>query len=64
MKNGTTLAEWISKKGMDPVEAMNRLQEHGVISDNCVSLEDVAKADYERAIYFLESPLDTTACRS
>jgi hypothetical protein len=34
---------------------MNLLQDQGVISDNCISLADVADADVPKAIAFLES---------
>ena len=36
------------------VEQLNALQEHGVISDNCVTWEDVAKQDKEIARKWIE----------
>lgn len=39
-----------------PVEAMNRLQDRGIISDNCVNIEDVAKDDQLRAMQWLSYP--------
>ena len=35
-------------------EEMNRLQEHGVISDNCVFWQDVFDCDREKAREWLE----------
>lgn len=40
-------------KGEDEIEAMNRLTESNLISDNCVTAKDVAEVDCERAIWFL-----------
>jgi len=40
---------------MKPVEAMNALQDVGVISDLCVKPEDVAAADVEKAIEYLKT---------
>lgn len=36
-----TLRAYIAAEGLDPAETLNALQEHGVISDNCVAVEDV-----------------------
>lgn len=41
--------------GRSEREAMNALQLHGVISDNCVTAADVADSDCDRAIAFLSS---------
>jgi hypothetical protein len=38
----------------DEIEAMNLLQSHGIISDNCVHASDVAEPDATRAVTFLE----------
>ena len=35
---------------------MNELQNHGIVSDCCVLLGDVAQADHQAAIDFLSSP--------
>ena len=40
------------------IQALNSLQEHGIISDLCVTSEDVAWRDCERAIAFLKSQID------
>lgn len=48
----TELSKYLATTGKNPVEAMNELQEHGVISDNCVDVEDVA--DTDRAILFFK----------
>ncbi len=34
-------------------EAMNKLQDGGIVSDNCVSLEDIADGDVADACAFL-----------
>jgi hypothetical protein len=36
-----TLRAYLAAMGLDEVETMNLLQNHGVISDNCVGVEDV-----------------------
>lgn len=38
MKN--KLENWISNRDVNEVKVMNLLQEHGVISDNCVLAKD------------------------
>lgn len=37
---------------IDPIKAMNLLQEWGAVSDNCVTVEDVAACDQDLAIRF------------
>ena len=49
-----TLEEYIKSNGLSEVEAMNALQDHGLISDCCVNARDVATVDTPRAIEFLE----------
>ena len=49
----STLAQFILDQRIDPVKAMNTLQNFAVISDNCVGPEDVAEADCPRAIQFI-----------
>lgn len=48
-----TLAEFIAENGLDHDASMDKLQECGIISSECVMAEDVAPADYEAAITFL-----------
>jgi hypothetical protein len=36
-----SLRDYLSANGIDEVQAMNMLQEHGIISDECVAPEDV-----------------------
>ena len=48
------LENYLAAELMEPTEAMNLLQEHGVIADECVLAKDVAKADCQRAVQFLE----------
>lgn len=41
------------------IRVMNHLQDHGVISDLCVDMGDIARVDIPRALAFLESnPVD------
>jgi hypothetical protein len=47
------LSEFILRREMDTTEAMNVLQGGGVVSDNCVTAEDVAEVDCQRAVNFL-----------
>jgi hypothetical protein len=36
-----SLRDYLSANGIDEVQAMNLLQDHGIISDECVSVDDV-----------------------
>jgi hypothetical protein len=36
-----SLRDYIEKNRFDEVQAMNLLQDHGIISDECVSVDDV-----------------------
>jgi hypothetical protein len=47
------LQDYIQKNARNETELMNALQDHGIISDNCVTAEEVA--DTSKAIAFLES---------
>jgi hypothetical protein len=38
---------------LDPITAMNRLQDAGIVSDNCVSIGDIPPADHVKAEKFL-----------
>ena len=38
-----------------PLEVMNILQNHGIISDLCVSTDDVEAGDARRAVQWLEA---------
>lgn len=40
-----SLTSLISRLNLDPIQAINRLQEVGQISDLCVTSEDVASED-------------------
>lgn len=52
----TKLEKYLKEHKIDEVEAMNELQnEGGVISDCCVWARDVAPANEDDAIAFLES---------
>ena len=48
-----SLQPFLELSDIDPTDAMNRLQEAGIVSDNCVTAADVAEADCERAVEFL-----------
>ena len=45
-----SLTDHLRATGWNETEAMNLLQDHGVVSDNCVTAADVAEADTEKAI--------------
>ena len=47
-----SLRAYIAARGLDEVSVLNELQEHGVISDNAVSVADVGNGG--AAIAFLE----------
>jgi hypothetical protein len=38
---------------LDPITAMNRLQDAGIVSDNCVSIGDIPPADQVKSEKFL-----------
>jgi hypothetical protein len=39
-----SLEQYIEYEKLDPVKAMNALQDHGIISDNCIEAKDVIDA--------------------
>ena len=39
-----SLEQYLEYKKLDPVKAMNALQDHGIISDNCIEPKDVFDA--------------------
>lgn len=39
-----SLEQYLEYKKIDPVKAMNALQDHGIISDNCIEPSDVIDA--------------------
>lgn len=49
----TRLENFITNNQLDPVATMNRLQGAGVISDNCITAQDVAAVDCLVAITWL-----------
>lgn len=57
--NTDDLRKAIFDCGMSEVDAMNLLQDQGVISDLCVWVADVAEADIPKAIHLLEHYADT-----
>ena len=46
------LSEYCKTFHLDPVKAMNLLQDYGLVSDNCVTVEDVAEVDCDLASRF------------
>lgn len=51
------LEEYVKRYlSVSSVEAMNRLQDRGIVSDNCVNIEDVAKEDQLKAMQWLSYP--------
>jgi hypothetical protein len=49
-----SLLLYVLQNDMDADETMNLLQEHAVISDNCVTISDVCEVDCKRAVAWLE----------
>lgn len=49
-----TLAQYIAAAQLDPIHAMDYLQNFGIISDNCITVADVVKADHARSIAVLK----------
>ena len=39
-----SLEQYLEYKKINPVKAMNALQDHGIISDNCIEAKDVIDA--------------------
>ncbi len=48
------LTQYIQKHQLDPIKVMNALQNQGIVSDVCVTHEDVPDCDSDSAIKFLE----------
>ena len=46
----TKFREFIRRRGISPLEAMDRLQDFGMVSDNAVTLDDCAAVNLEEAI--------------
>ncbi len=57
MSEPNQLVAFVEEIGMDADEAVNILQEHGKCSDNCVFLSDVAEANWNDCIKFLDGIL-------
>lgn len=54
----TKLEHYIESNFLDETAVMNHLQDHGIISDECVWAKDVALVDQIPAIAFLEMTKD------
>lgn len=48
------LQNYIILNGLSETDTMNKLQDQGIISDNCVNAEDVANVNCDRAVEWLE----------
>jgi hypothetical protein len=46
-----SLQDYLTATGLDEEEAMNKLQDHGIISDNCISAAEVG--DSGKAVAWL-----------
>ena len=51
-----TLRDYISAHRLDEIEILNILQDHGIISDECVTAEDCGDAG--RAVTWLHARLE------
>lgn len=52
------IGKWIDdhpERFFTPTTAMDVLQENGIVSDNALTIYDVAEADHARAVAFLDS---------
>lgn len=49
------LERYLTITGTNEADAMNALQDMGIVSDNCVWAKDVAEADCLQAIEFLKA---------
>jgi hypothetical protein len=49
----TTLLNFIRAHRLKPSEVMDRLQDAGIVSDNCVTVADVAEGDQTKAVDWL-----------
>lgn len=54
------LEQFLATQKINETEAMNYLQDHGIVSDNCVWAKDVADVDCERACKVLVSSFNKT----
>lgn len=52
----TYLETMARTRGLTWMAAMNRLQAHGIISDNCIIPADVPDSEAPKAIEFLRRP--------
>jgi len=48
------LTQAFARHELNPTDGMNLLQQHAVISDNCVGVKDIYPADCLRAMQWLE----------
>lgn len=57
MNEPNTLEQFLSEIQMDETEAMNLLQDHNIVSSNCVMANEVSDTDCISAIRFLDGIL-------
>jgi len=51
----TALDQFLGTHKLDEAQAMNQLQQNGIVSDECVTAKDVSEADQMDAVSFLFS---------
>lgn len=56
-----SLLAYVALHDLDPILTMNMLQEHGICSDNCITLEDVG--DGGKCLAWLHNQPDLRAIR-
>ena len=49
-----TISELIRHHNLDPIAVMNMLQGEGIVSDNCITPDDIATEDQEKAAHRIE----------
>jgi len=49
------LEEFIARHGLLEAKVMSFLQDHGCISDNCITASDVAEPDLSKAVVLLKN---------
>lgn len=55
LENWKQWQTFIAMSSSEKASMINKLQDHGIVSDLCVYFEDVALVDRHRAIHFLKS---------
>jgi hypothetical protein len=45
----------LRRLGWSPTQALNILQDRGIVSDNCVTFKDISEPDLTRAVKWLKT---------